>query len=70
MSTREAVIVSTARTPLTKAHRGEMNILSGAAMAAHAVRHAVDRAAIDMALIEVAIALFRYREVLRRRATI
>ena len=52
MSTREAVIVSTARTPLTKAHRGEMNILSGAAMAAHAVRHAVDRAAIDTALIE------------------
>jgi hypothetical protein len=27
---REAVIVSTARTPLTKAHRGEFNITSGA----------------------------------------
>ncbi len=28
---REAVIVSTARTPLTKAHRGEFNITTGAA---------------------------------------
>ena len=27
---REAVIVSTARTPLTKAHRGEFNITPGA----------------------------------------
>ena len=27
---REAVIVSTARTPLTKAHRGEFNITAGA----------------------------------------
>lgn len=49
---REAVIVSTARTPLTKAHRGEMNITPGAMMAGHVVRHAVDRAKIDPALLE------------------
>jgi acetyl-CoA C-acetyltransferase len=31
---REAVIVSTARTPLTKAHRGEFNITHGPTLAA------------------------------------
>ena len=30
---REAVIVSTARTPLTKAHRGEFNITTGPTLA-------------------------------------
>ena len=30
---REAVIVSTARTPLTKAHRGEFNITPGPTLA-------------------------------------
>ena len=34
---REAVIVSTARTPLTKAHRGEFNITPGPTLAAFAV---------------------------------
>ncbi|MDY7547762.1 acetyl-CoA C-acyltransferase [Glaciimonas sp. CA11.2] len=52
---REAVIISTARTPLTKAHRGEFNITSGPALAAFAVRAAVERAGIDPALIEDAI---------------
>ncbi|MDY7577093.1 acetyl-CoA C-acyltransferase [Herbaspirillum sp. RTI4] len=52
---REAVIVSTARTPMTKAHRGEFNITSGAALAAFAVRAAVDRAGIDPAQIEDAL---------------
>jgi len=52
---REAVIVSTARTPLTKAHRGEFNITSGPQLAAYAVRAAVDRSGIDPALIEDAI---------------
>ncbi|XYJ08189.1 acetyl-CoA C-acyltransferase [Telluria sp. B2] len=52
---REAVIVSTARTPLTKAHRGEFNITSGPTLAAFAVRAAVERAGIDPALIEDAI---------------
>jgi acetyl-CoA C-acetyltransferase/acetyl-CoA acyltransferase len=49
---REAVIVSTARTPLTKAHRGEFNITPGPTLAAFAVRAAVDRAGIDPALVE------------------
>jgi len=52
---REAVIVSTARTPLTKAHRGEFNITSGPELAAFAVRAAVERAGIDPAMIEDAI---------------
>ena len=52
---REAVIVSTARTPLTKAHRGEFNITPGAQLAAFAVRAAVERAGIDPGLIEDAI---------------
>ncbi len=49
---REAVIVSTARTPLTKAHRGEFNITPGPTLAAFAVRAAVDRAGLDPAEIE------------------
>jgi len=52
---REAVIVSTARTPLTKAHRGEFNITPGATLAAFAVRAAVERSGVDPALIEDAI---------------
>ena len=52
---REAVIVSTARTPVTKAHRGEFNITPGSTLAAFAVRAAVDRARIDPALLEDAI---------------
>ena len=52
---RQAVIVSTARTPLTKAHRGEFNITPGPTLAAFAVRAAVDRSGIDPALIEDAV---------------
>ncbi|MFT5643385.1 MAG: acetyl-CoA C-acetyltransferase [Janthinobacterium sp.] len=52
---REAVIISTARTPLTKAHRGEFNITAGPTLAAFAVRAAVARSGIDPALIEDAI---------------
>ena len=52
---RQAVIVSTARTPLTKSHRGEFNITPGPTLASFAVRAAVDRAGIDPALIEDAI---------------
>ncbi|MBG6077749.1 acetyl-CoA C-acyltransferase [Polaromonas sp. CG_9.11] len=52
---REAVIVSTARTPLTKALRGEFNTTSGATLAAFAVKAAVERSGIDPALIEDAI---------------
>jgi acetyl-CoA C-acetyltransferase len=52
---REAVIVSTARTPLTKAHRGELNITPGATLASFAVRAAVERSGVDPGLIEDAI---------------
>ena len=49
---REAVIVSTARTPITKAHRGAFNVTPGPTLAAFAVRAAVERAGIDPSLIE------------------
>jgi acetyl-CoA acetyltransferase family protein len=49
---REAVFVSTARTPLTKAHRGEFNITPGPTLASFAVKAAVERAKIDPGLIE------------------
>ena len=49
---REAVIVSTARTPLTKSHRGEFNITPGPTLAAFAVQAAVERSGLDPALIE------------------
>ena len=41
---REAVIVSTARTPIAKAYRGAFNNLTGPSLAAHAIRGAVGRA--------------------------
>jgi len=43
----EAVIVSTARTPIGKAHRGAFNNTHGATLGGHVVKHAVDRAKID-----------------------
>ncbi len=50
--TREAVIVSTARTPIGKAFRGAFNNTHGATLAGHAIKHAVDRAGIDPAEVE------------------
>lgn len=52
---REAVIVSTARTPLTKSHRGEFNATPGPQLTAFAIRAAVERSGIDPALIEDAV---------------
>ena len=49
---RQAVIVSTARTPLAKSHRGEFNATPGPQLAAFSVKAAVERAGIDPALIE------------------
>ena len=49
---KQAVIVSTARTPLTKSWRGAFNMTHGATLGGHAVEHAVSRAGIDPALIE------------------
>ena len=49
---REAVIVSTARTPLAKSHRGEFNVTPAAQLAAFSVRAAVERSGVDPAMIE------------------
>lgn len=59
---REAVIVSTARTPLTKSHRGELNITPGPTLASFAVKAAVERAGIDPGLIEDCILGCGYSE--------
>ncbi|WP_427912173.1 acetyl-CoA C-acyltransferase [Ramlibacter sp. MMS24-I3-19] len=48
----KAVIVSTARTPLTKSWKGAFNMTHGATLGGHAVRHAVQRAGIDPGAIE------------------
>ncbi len=48
----EAVIVSTARTPIGKAYRGAFNNTHGATLGAHVVKHAAERAGIDGAEIE------------------
>ena len=52
---RNAVIVSTARTPIGKAYRGAFNATTPTALAAHAITHAVERANIDPAQIEDSI---------------
>ncbi|TMM55300.1 acetyl-CoA C-acyltransferase [Sulfitobacter sabulilitoris] len=44
---RDAVIVSTARTPIGKAYRGAFNATTPQALAAHAIENAVKRAGID-----------------------
>ena len=49
---REAVIVSTARTPIGRAYRGAFNDTQAQQLGAHAVRHAVERAGIDPAEVE------------------
>jgi acetyl-CoA C-acetyltransferase len=48
----EAVIVSTARTPLCKSWRGAFNMTHGATMGGHALKHAIDRAKVDPGEIE------------------
>jgi len=49
---REAVIVSTARTPIGKAYRGAFNNTEAATLGGHAVRHAVERAGVDLGEID------------------
>jgi len=49
---REAVIVSTARTGLAKSGRGGFNMTHGAAMGGHAVKHAIERAGIEPGEVE------------------
>jgi acetyl-CoA C-acetyltransferase len=48
----DAVIVSTARTPLAKSWRGSFNMTHGATLGGHVVKHAIERAKIAPAEIE------------------
>lgn len=48
----EAVIVSTARTPLCKSWRGALNLTHGAKMGAHVVRAALERARVEPQEVE------------------
>ena len=49
---QDAVIVSTARTPIGKAYRGGLNDTDGATLGAHAIQHAVERAGIEPGEVE------------------
>lgn len=49
---REAVIVSTARTPIGKAYRGAFNNTEAPTLGGHAIAHAVKRAGIDPADVD------------------
>ncbi len=48
----EAVIVSTARTPIGRAMRGAFNMTHGAEMGGHAIEHAVERAGLEAGDVE------------------
>jgi acetyl-CoA C-acetyltransferase len=48
----EAVIVSTARTPLCKSWKGAFNMTHGATMGGHALQHAIARAGVDPGQID------------------
>jgi acetyl-CoA C-acetyltransferase len=48
----DAVIVSTARTPIGKAFRGAFNITHGAVLGGHVVTHALERAGIEPGEVE------------------
>jgi acetyl-CoA C-acetyltransferase len=48
----DAVIVSTARTPIGKAYRGAFNLTHGADLGGHVVRNAVERAGVDPGEVE------------------
>ena len=49
---REAVIVSTARTPIGKAYRGAFNNTPSPTLGGHAIAHAVERAGIEPGAVE------------------
>ena len=48
----DAVIVSTARTPIGKAYRGAFNMTHGAELGGHVIRHAVERSGVDPGEVE------------------
>ncbi|MBC8982394.1 acetyl-CoA C-acyltransferase [Pseudomonas lurida] len=49
---REALIVSTARTPIAKAGRGALNNIKSPLLMGHALRHAVERAGVELDRID------------------
>ena len=49
---REAVIVSTARTPIGRAFKGALNNIKSPTLQGHAIKHAVERAGIEGAEVE------------------
>lgn len=49
---KEAVIASTARTPIGKAYRGAFNNTHGADLGAHVLKHAVERAGVEPGDVE------------------
>ncbi|MEC9414994.1 MAG: acetyl-CoA C-acyltransferase [Pseudomonadota bacterium] len=49
---REAVIVSTARTPIGRAYRGVFNNTDAPTMGGHAIKHAVSRAGVNSSEVE------------------
>lgn len=51
----DAVIVSTARTPIGKAFRGSLNNIKSPTLMGHAIRHAVERAGVDPDQIDDAV---------------
>jgi acetyl-CoA C-acetyltransferase len=58
----EAVIVSTARTPLTKSWKGAFNMTHGATMGGHAIKAAIERAKVDPSEVEDVIMGCAYPE--------
>ena len=52
MANRDAVIVSTARTPIGKAYRGAFNATLGPTLGAHAVKAALERAGVEGGEVE------------------
>ena len=52
MTMTDAVIVSTARTPIGRAHRGAFNATTGPTLGAQVIAHAGTRAGVDPAEVE------------------
>lgn len=51
--TKEAVIVSTARTGLAKSGRGGFNMTHGATMGGHVIKSVIERAGVDPAKLKM-----------------
>ena len=69
-SMADAVIVSTARTPLCKSWRGAFNMTHGATLGGHALRHAMDRAHVDPGEIDDLSFLFKNDSRCRHSASV